>query len=156
MVGTDLLPDPSLAAPGVDLADEARVAELWRQWGPFDTVIHTAAYTAVDMAETKVELARRANVEASRVLARNCEQTRTRMIAVSTDFVFDGNASRPYREDDEPHPMSVYGATKLEGERAALAAHPAGTLIARTQWLYDPGASTSRARSSPRHAKRAA
>ena len=57
---------------------------------------------------------------------------------MSTDFVFDGRATRPYCEDDEPRPLSVYGTTKLAGERAALAAHPSGTLIARTQWLYGP------------------
>jgi len=138
LVGTDLMAQASLAAPGVDLADEARVAELWKDHGPFDAVIHTAAYTAVDLAETNAALARRANVEASAVLARRCALEGARLVAVSTDFVFDGESARPYREDDATRPLSVYGATKLEGERAAFAEHAQGTLIARTQWLYGP------------------
>lgn len=137
-LGTDLARAPGLAAGGVDLADEARVAQLWSKLGPFDAVIHGAAYTAVDLAESNVELARRANVEACDVLARRCALEGTRLVAVSTDFVFDGASSRPYREDDPPRPLSVYGATKLEGEQAMLAAHARGTLIARTQWLYGP------------------
>ncbi len=138
LVGTDLAPVPGLAAPGLDLADEARVDALWRDHGPFDSVIHAAAYTAVDLAETHAALARRANVEASAVLARACAKSDTRLVALSTDFVFDGTGSRPYSELDQPHPLSIYGATKLDGEKAALHAHPGGTLIARTQWLYGP------------------
>ncbi len=138
LVGTDLASIPGLAAPGLDLADEACVAALWRDHGPFHSVIHAAAYTAVDLAETNVALARRANVEASAVLARACAKSDTRLVALSTDFVFDGTGSRPYSELDEPHPLSIYGATKLDGEKAALHAHPLGTLIARTQWLYGP------------------
>ncbi len=137
-VGTDLMPQANVAAPGVDLADEGSVALLWKIHGPFDAVIHGAAYTAVDLAETHLELARRANVEASTVLARRCARERSRLVAVSTDFVFDGDGARPYREDDVPRPLSVYGRTKLDGERAALGMHPGGTLIARTQWLYGP------------------
>lgn len=137
-IGTDLASAQGLAAPGVDLADQARVARLWSEFGPFDAVIHGAAYTAVDLAESNPALARRANVEASDVLARRCALEGTRLVAVSTDFVFDGTGTRPYREDDAPRPISVYGATKLEGELAMVAAHPRGTLIARTQWLYGP------------------
>jgi len=137
-IGTDLAQAAGLAAPGVDLADEDRVARLWSELGPFDAVIHGAAYTAVDLAESQVAAARRANVEACDVLARRCAHEGTRLVAVSTDFVFDGSGTRPYREDDAPRPLSVYGATKLEGEQAMAAAHPRGTLIARTQWLYGP------------------
>jgi dTDP-4-dehydrorhamnose reductase len=114
------------------------VAALWSAHGPFDAVIHGAAYTAVDLAESNAALARRANVQASAVLARRCASEGTRLVAVSTDFVFDGDGTRPYREDDAPRPLSEYGRTKLDGELAALAAHPGGTLIARTQWLYGP------------------
>jgi dTDP-4-dehydrorhamnose reductase len=138
VIGTDLLANSGIAAPGVDLADEAQVGELWNKHGPFEAVIHGAAYTAVDLAETNVEIARRANVGASEVLARRCARERTRLVAVSTDFVFDGALRRPYREEDPPRPLSVYGSTKLDGERALLAAHPSGCLIARTQWLYGP------------------
>src|SRR5690349_10058179 len=137
-VGTDLAADGGLDAPGVDLADEGQVDALFQHHGPFEAVIHGAAYTAVDLAETNAALARRANVEASAVLARRCARAGARLVAVSTDFVFDGTSARPYREDDAPRPLSVYGQSKLDGEKAALAAHPRGTLIARTQWLYGP------------------
>jgi dTDP-4-dehydrorhamnose reductase len=138
LFGTDLAQAEHLEAPGVDLADEAAVAQLWSAHGPFDAVIHAAAFTAVDLAESQADLARRANVEACEVLARRCAREGTRLVAVSTDFVFDGALRRPYREDDAPNPLSVYGATKLEGEQAMQSAHARGTLIARTQWLYGP------------------
>lgn len=137
-VGTDLAEREGVAAPRVDLADAAAVGELWRSHGPFDGVIHGAAWTAVDLAETREEDARRANVDAPRVLAERCAREGAHLVAVGTDFVFDGRKRSPYREDDQPHPLSAYGRTKLAGEQAALAGHPGGTAIARTQWLYGP------------------
>ena len=137
-VGTDLAAGEGVAAPGVDLADPEALAALWRDHGPFVGVLHGAAYTAVDKAEEQPGLARRVNAEATAHLARACREHGARLVAVSTDFVFDGAGRRPYREDDAPCPLSVYGRTKLEGERAALETHPEGTSIVRTQWLYGP------------------
>jgi dTDP-4-dehydrorhamnose reductase len=137
-VGTDLRPGPGVAAAGVDLADAAAVARLFAEQGPFSGAIHTAAFTAVDLAEEKEAEALRANESATRVLAEACARARIPLVAVSTDFVFDGEGRRPYREDDPVRPLSAYGRTKLAGERAALAAHPEGTRIVRTQWLYGP------------------
>jgi dTDP-4-dehydrorhamnose reductase len=137
-VATDVASAPGVDAPGVDLADEAAVARLWAERGPFDGVIHCAAYTAVDRAESEAALARRVNVDACAVLARRCARDGARLVAVGTDFVFDGAKRAPYVEDDPPAPLSVYGRTKLDGEREALAAHPSGTAIVRTQWLYGP------------------
>ena len=137
-VGSDLIPGPSVRAARVDLADPAAVERLWREFGPFEGVIHCAAYTAVDKAEAEPELAAKVNVEASRVLAQACARHAAHLVAVSTDFVFDGSASVPYVETDAPAPLSVYGRTKLEGERATLALHPRGAAIVRTQWLYGP------------------
>lgn len=137
-IGTDLRPDASVAAPGVDLADAAQVERLFRDHGPFDGVLHGAAYTAVDLAEERVADAVRANEEACSVLATRCAAARVPLVVVSTDFVFDGSGSRPYREDDPTGPLSVYGRTKLGGEAASRAAHPTGTRIVRTQWLYGP------------------
>lgn len=137
-VGTDLRPGSGVDAPGVDLADPGAVAALFGQRGPFSGVIHTAAYTAVDEAESDEEAATRCNVEACRVLAQECARADVPLVIVSTDFVFDGTLGRPYREEDEPRPLGVYGRTKLAGERAARAAHPRGTAIVRTQWLYGP------------------
>jgi len=137
-VGTDLAEAPGVAAPGVDLAAAPAVARLWERHGPFAGVIHAAAFTAVDLAEEQEDRARRANAGASRVLAEAARAHGARLVAVSTDFVFDGESRRPYREEDPPRPLGAYGRTKLEGEREALGAHPAGTAVVRTQWLYGP------------------
>lgn len=138
VVGTDLREAPGVDAAGVDLADPEAVAGLFAEHGPFSAVIHTAAYTAVDRAEEEEDVALRANEGATRVLAEACAREGIPFVAVGTDFVFDGELDRPYREDDPPRPLSAYGRTKLAAERAALEAHPAGTRIVRTQWLYGP------------------
>ena len=78
------------------------------------------------------------NENATRVVAEACARAGIPLVAVSTDFVFDGEGQRPYREDDPTRPLSAYGRTKLAGEVAALDAHPDGTRIVRTQWLYGP------------------
>lgn len=135
-VGTDLA--PGVARPGVDLADEGAVAALLERDGPWAAVLHAAAYTAVDRAESEPELALRVNASACEVLARICARRGVDLVVVSTDFVFDGHARTPYATDAVPAPLSVYGRTKLAGERAALAAHPGGTAVVRTQWLYGP------------------
>jgi dTDP-4-dehydrorhamnose reductase len=137
-VGTDLRDGARVTAVGVDLAEERAVAELFGAHGPIHGVIHTAAFTAVDLAEEREAEALRANATACAVLARACKAASIPLVLVSTDFVFDGKSARPYREDDEPRPLSAYGRTKLAGERAATAQHPDGTRIVRTQWLYGP------------------
>lgn len=136
-VGTDLVEAAGVDAPRVDLSDPSHVARLFAAHGPFDGAIHCAAYTAVDNAEQQPELAAKVNVEASRVLAEACARAGTHLTAVSTDFVFDGEKRTPYLETDTPHPISVYGRTKLDGETATLAACPSAAIV-RTQWLYGP------------------
>jgi dTDP-4-dehydrorhamnose reductase len=98
-------------------------------------LINCAAYTAVDKAEQEPLLARQVNAEAVGVLAAVCAANQCRFIHVSTDYVFDGTATSPYKEEDLTAPQSVYGQTKLEGERQALLANPQ-TLIIRTSWVY--------------------
>ena len=98
-------------------------------------LINCAAYTAVDRAESEKELAFQVNGEAVGVLAAVCKEQECRFLHVSTDYVFDGNASLPYIEEDPVNPQSVYGASKLEGENQALALNP-GTIIIRTSWVY--------------------
>ena len=137
-VGTDLKEAPGVPAVGVDLADAVQVAALFEEHGPFSGVIHCAAYTAVDKAEEEPELARRVNADACEVLATECARHGVPLVMISTDFVFDGAKGAPYVETDATGPLSVYGATKLEGEQRALAAHPEGTRVVRTQWLYGP------------------
>lgn len=137
-VGVDLREAPGVEVAGIDLAVADSVAALFAGRGPFDGVIHTAAYTAVDRAEEEEELAQRANAFACGVLAAECARADVPLVTVSTDFVFDGTSDRPYREDDPTNPLSAYGRTKLAGELAALDAHPSGVRIVRTQWLYGP------------------
>jgi dTDP-4-dehydrorhamnose reductase len=98
-------------------------------------LINCAAYTAVDKAEQEPLLARQVNAEAVGLLAAVCAANQCRFIHVSTDYVFDGTATSPYKEEDLTAPQSVYGQTKLEGERQALLANPQ-TVIIRTSWVY--------------------
>jgi dTDP-4-dehydrorhamnose reductase len=98
-------------------------------------LINCAAYTAVDRAESEKDLAFQVNGEAVGVLAAICKENHTRFIHISTDYVFDGAAMTPYREDSPAHPQTVYGASKLEGEKQAIQFNPESIII-RTSWLY--------------------
>jgi dTDP-4-dehydrorhamnose reductase len=137
-LGTDLREAPGVEALGVDLTDPDQVSQLFRERGPFSGVIHAAAYTAVDKAEEEPELAERINGLACGILAGATAQAGIPLVIVSTDFVFDGEASVPYEPRHPTNPLSVYGRTKLSGEQQAFEAHPEGTRIVRTQWLYGP------------------
>jgi len=95
-------------------------------------IINAAAYTAVDRAESEAELAQRINADAVEYLTAAAAAEGARLVHISTDFVFDGTKSSPYSPDDMPNPLSVYGATKLAGERAA----GADALTLRTSWVY--------------------
>ena len=98
-------------------------------------LINCAAYTAVDRAESEKDLAFQINGEAVGVLAAICKEHHTKFIHISTDYVFDGTASTPYKEDSPTSPQSVYGASKLEGEKQALQFNP-DSIIIRTSWVY--------------------
>ena len=100
-----------------------------------DVVVNAAAYTAVDKAEDDADAAYRANAEAPGVLARACAARGIPFVHYSTDYVFDGRGTRPYREDDPTAPLGVYGASKLAGEDAIRAAG-GQHLILRTAWVY--------------------
>lgn len=100
-----------------------------------DAVIHAAAYTAVDRAEAEPDMARLINVEGTRYMAEAAESAGAKFVYISTDYVFDGHGRRPYRVDDPTAPRSVYGRTKLAGERAALAAC-SRPFVVRTSWVY--------------------
>ena len=97
--------------------------------------INCAAYTAVDRAEEEKDKAFQVNGEAVGVLAAICKEHNTKLIHISTDYVFDGNASEPYKEETITNPQSVYGASKLEGEKQALLLNP-DVIIIRTSWSY--------------------
>lgn len=83
-----------------------------------DAVIHCAAYTAVDAAEENEDICRRVNADGTRNIAKVCKELDCKMIYISTDYVFDGQGSRPWEPDEERHPLNVYGQTKYEGELA--------------------------------------
>ncbi len=100
-------------------------------------VVNAAAYTAVDAAEQDQAAARRANRDGPAALARLCAEAGIPLIHVSTDYVFDGEKGAPYVETDATNPTGVYGATKLEGEQAVLAACPQA-IVLRTSWVYSP------------------
>ena len=100
-----------------------------------DVCINAAAYTAVDRAETERDLAFQVNAEAVGVLAAVCHAPGTRFIHVSTDYVFNGSSDRPYREDDQTAPLTVYGESKLDGERQAMDLNH-DSIIIRTSWVY--------------------
>ncbi len=117
-----------------DLATPGSVAALIAQQRP-DAVVNAAAYTAVDKAEDEPELAHRVNAEALAEIAASAAGLSIPVIHYSTDYVFPGDASRPYREDDATGPRSVYGASKLAGEQA-LVAGGADHLVFRTAWVY--------------------
>ena len=117
-----------------DFANPEGIAATVRALRP-DVIVNAAAHTAVDKAESEPELARLLNATTPGVLAREAAALGAWLVHYSTDYVFDGSGERPWVEDDAPAPLSVYGATKLEGEqliRQAGCQH----LILRTSWVY--------------------
>lgn len=102
-----------------------------------DVVIHCAAYTAVDRAESDAAFANLLNVEGTRNVARVCRERRALMVTFGTDYIFDGTSSRPYREEDPANPLSVYGKTKWAAEQA-LREEGGDHLLVRTQWMFGP------------------
>jgi dTDP-4-dehydrorhamnose reductase len=119
----------------LDITDREQVKFLTASVNP-DVVINSAAYTAVDKAETEIERAFAVNRDGARNIAEACEAIRCRLIHISTDYVFDGMLGRPLREDDPVNAVSVYGKSKLEGEEAVIGILGDKALIARTQALY--------------------
>jgi len=102
-----------------------------------DVVVHCAAYTAVDRAESDAALANLLNVEGTRNVARACRDRGVLMVTFGTDYIFDGTSGRPYREEDAANPLSVYGKTKWAAE-LALREEGVDHLLVRTQWLFGP------------------
>ncbi len=101
----------------MDITDAAACRKVISEAKP-DAVIHCAAYTAVDAAEDNVDLCRRVNADGTRNIAQVCHDLDIKMMYISTDYVFDGQGTRPWEPDDERHPLNVYGQTKYEGELA--------------------------------------
>jgi len=123
-----------LSKEDLDIDDVQKVHDFFTRTKP-DYCINCAAYTAVDKAETESQKAFQINATAVGVLAGACKQAGTRLIHVSTDYVFDGNSSRPLNEEDPTGPVNIYGSSKLAGEQLALR-HNEQTLVIRTSWVY--------------------
>lgn len=139
MLGRDLQdvlgarPFTALSRSQLDILDLEAVG---RAISGHDVVINCAAYTAVDDAETHEAEAFAINAEGAHNLALAAREAGAVLIHVSTDYVFNGQANAPYSEDDERDPLGAYGRTKAAGEELILEAHPAGSVIVRTAWLY--------------------
>lgn len=118
----------------LDITNKTAVLDYVQANG-IDMIVNCAAYTAVDRAETDEPLARLINALAVLNLGEVASETGARIVHVSTDYVFDGKAFVPYRESDEPNPVSAYGRTKLEGEQLLQQSCPEAVII-RTAWLY--------------------
>lgn len=118
----------------LDIASKDAIQHIFEKYKPA-YFINTAAYTAVDKAESEKEIAFLINAEAVATIAKACNSYNTKLIHISTDYVFDGTGSQPYKEDDATNPVNYYGYTKWMGEQFALENNPASVII-RTSWVY--------------------
>jgi len=118
----------------LDILDPRELAAFAEE-KPMEWIVNCAAYTAVDKAEDEEALARRLNADGAENLARLAESHGARLLQISTDYGFSGEAVSPYRESDAVSPRSAYGRTKAEGEARVLASAP-NSIILRTAWLY--------------------
>jgi dTDP-4-dehydrorhamnose reductase len=119
----------------LDLSNEQSIDAYFQQHN-FDLIINCAAYTAVDNAESEPTLADQINHLAVKQLAEIAKHQNTKLIHISTDYVFNGQQYRPYIESDDVAPQSVYGESKLKGEQALITALSNNGLIVRTSWVY--------------------
>jgi len=113
-----------------------QVVEAFIETHKINAILNCAAYTAVDKAESEIELANEINNLATENFARIAKSKEIMLIHISTDYVFDGVSNVPYKEDVNPNPQSVYGKTKLAGEEAILKINPENSIIIRTSWVY--------------------
>jgi dTDP-4-dehydrorhamnose reductase len=118
----------------LDISNAKEVNHFFDRYKPA-ICINAAAYTAVDKAETECDLALKINAEAVGTLAANCARVGARLLHVSTDYVYDGNGTVPYLEDDPVSPVNFYGESKLRGEEFAIQELPEAVII-RTSWVY--------------------
>ena len=123
----------ALSRAEADFADPQAVAAQVKD-AKADLVVIAAAYTAVDLAETERDLAHTVNAETPAAIAQALDADGPALVHISTDYVFDGEKGAPYAETDAPHPLNVYGASKLAGEQA-IAASRARAVILRTSWV---------------------
>ena len=119
----------------LDLSNKKSITSYFESQ-KFDVVVNCAAYTAVDKAENEKELPSLINYKALKHIAKILTQSKTKLIHVSTDYVFDGESEKPYNEKDTPNPVNVYGETKLAGENVIQKFMPTNAIIIRAGWIY--------------------
>lgn len=127
----------ALGRPQLDLAKPDTVAQALGECGA-DAIVSAAAYTAVDKAESEPEIALAINSAGAGAVAEAAARLGVPLVHLSTDYVFNGTLNRPYVESDPTEPLGIYGATKLAGESAVMAAHTSNCAILRTAWVYSP------------------
>lgn len=127
----------ALGRPELDLADPASVVRVLEAAAP-DAIVSAAAYTAVDRAESESDLVHAVNGTGAGAVAEAARTLGVPLVHVSTDYVFDGTLGRPYAESDPTGPIGVYGASKLAGEQAVLAAYGDNSAVLRVAWVYSP------------------
>ena len=147
LVGTNILPILNryfsvipLDIEEWDITDIKIGESIIREHSP-DIVLNLAAFTNVDGCEEYRELAQKVNGEGAGIIAELCRMHNIRLVHISTDYVFDGEKGSPYTEEDMPNPLSIYGMTKLSGEKNVMERYPS-PLIIRAQWLYGNGGET--------------
>jgi dTDP-4-dehydrorhamnose reductase len=120
----------------LDLSSESNIEYYFDSNDKFDIIINCAAYTAVDKTEEEIELANQVNHLAVKQLAEIAKVQQSRLIHISTDYVFDGESDKPYTEADATNPINVYGETKLKGEQAIQEVMQTNAIIIRTSWVH--------------------
>jgi dTDP-4-dehydrorhamnose reductase len=127
----------AIGRPALDLLDPASIMQALAHEKP-SVIVSAAAYTAVDKAETESEMAHAINAKGAGAIAEAARALGIPLIHLSTDYVFDGDLDRPYRESDTANPTGVYGASKLAGEKMVLDRYGDNTAILRIAWVYSP------------------
>ncbi|MBR8535291.1 dTDP-4-dehydrorhamnose reductase [Carboxylicivirga sediminis] len=118
----------------LDVTDSTKLTDTIRKQ-PYKYIINCTAYTAVDKAESETELAQAINADALKIIGQASASIKAKVLHVSTDYVFNGTNYKPYTEDDDTCPASVYGKTKLDGEQNLIQYNP-DSIVLRTSWLY--------------------
>ncbi len=121
----------------LDITDKKTVEDFFQKIKP-KIVIHTAAFTDVDGSESDSKTAFRVNEQGTKNIAESCQKLKAVLVYISTDYIFDGQKKSPYKETDKPHPLSVYGDSKLAGEKQVQKTLK-NYYIVRTSWLYGEG-----------------
>jgi len=131
------IPYISLGSAQLDICNSSQIEDLLLQYKP-TVIVNAAAWTDVDGAEGNEDLAFAVNATGAANIARASKVVGAIFVQISTDYVFSGNESRPWREDAPHSPLSAYGRTKAAGEKLVQTAYPEGSYIVRTAWLYSP------------------